>query len=303
MTRVICISGPTASGKTQWACALADRLQGAIISVDSAMIYRGMDIGTAKPSAEELLRYPHRLIDVCDPRESYSAARFCDDTHREMADVITQGKVPILVGGTMMYFHALLQGLSDIPASNEVIRKALTQRADTEGLDVLYHELQRIDPTAANQMKPQDHQRILRALEVYELSGRPLSSYWGQKKTESSASSFFHVALMPKDRACLHERIRVRFMQMMERGFLEEVQRLYARGDLHADLPSMRTVGYRQLWAYCSGENPDLNDAIEKGIAATRQLAKRQMTWVRNWPGLVQLDPDDPEIVERIKKG
>ena len=299
MDRVICIMGPTASGKTAWACDLSDKINGRIISVDSALVYKGMDIGTAKPTQQELELHPHRLINLLDPSETYSAASFCQDAKKEIQAALLEEKTPILVGGTMMYFRALLQGLSEIPESNQEVRDLILQQGDSLGWSELHQRLSQIDPLAALRIKPQDRQRIARALEVYELSGRPLSSYWEEPKKRDIRYDFQCVALMQKDRSQLHARIHKRLINMMELGFLEEVRGLFGRGDLNLDLPSMRTVGYRQLWQYLDGQYETLDQAVEKAEVATRQLAKRQMTWIRNWPGLSQVDPLEMATFEK----
>lgn len=299
LDRVICIMGPTASGKTDWACSLSDQLNGRIISVDSALIYKGMDIGTAKPTPEELKRYPHRLIDLIEPHETYSVASFCQDAKREIDAALSEGKVPILVGGTMMYFRALLLGLSEIPAANPEVRERLLQEGEQLGWKALHQRLLKVDPEVALQIKPQDRQRIIRGLEVYEISGRPLSSFWEQKQCLDLPYHFECVALMPKDRALLHMRINLRLYKMMEQGFLDEVRGLWERGTLNKEMPAIRTVGYRQLWEYLEGHYPTLEEAVEKAAVATRQLAKRQMTWIRNWPDLLKIDLLDRERFEK----
>jgi len=280
--------GPTAAGKSDLAMALCDQLPVEIISVDSAMIYRGMDIGSAKPTPEEQQKYPHRLIDIKDPAESYSVADFVHDAKREIADIQSTGKIPLLVGGTMMYFHALAHGLSDLPQASPKIRERLQQEADTQGWPALHARLQAIDPESFARIKPTDAQRIQRALEVYELTGKALTAQWAQREggLEQPIKAF---AIAPKDRVVLHERIAKRWHKMIEAGFIEEVRALYERGDLNIDMPSIRCVGYRQVWQYLSGELPR-DELDDKAIAATRQLAKRQITWLRSWENLHWLD-------------
>jgi tRNA dimethylallyltransferase len=321
--------GPTASGKTDLAMALCEHLPCEIISVDSAMIYRGMDIGTAKPSAEELARAPHRLIDICDPAETYSAADFRRDALAAMADITAAGRIPLLVGGTMMYFKALLHGMSGLPAASPELRRLLEKEAGDLGWDALHRELQARDPIAAERIHPNNRQRLLRALEVLRLTGRPISEFWRADEASSEAKpvsghgsdiedyTYFtrwqadetpslpytvvQLALMPPERRVLHERIRLRFLKMLEAGFLDEVRALMLREDLSPDLPSMRCVGYRQAWSYLSGED-DYDTFVSKGVAATRQLAKRQLTWLRKWSDVDWLDSEDKLIAEAALK-
>lgn len=276
----IFILGPTAAGKTELAIALRDHLPVELISVDSAMVYRGMDIGTAKPSREELARAPHRLIDICDPAQAYSAADFRRDALREMAQVSAAGRIPLLVGGTMLYFRALQYGLSDLPQADPGLRGRLAAELERDGLARLHARLARVDPEAARRIHPNDPQRILRALEVWEASGRTLSEL---QAIAGEAMPYRALKLVraPDDRRQLHERIDRRFVQMLEQGLIEEVERLVARGDLSPDMPSMRAVGYRQVWAWLRGESTRLQ-MVERGQAATRQLARRQMTWLRS---------------------
>ncbi len=325
----IFLMGPTASGKTDLAMSLCESLPCEIISVDSAMIYRGMDIGTAKPTADELARAPHRLIDICDPAETFSAADFRRQALTAMAEITAAGRVPLLVGGTMMYFKALLYGMSGLPSASPDMRRALEKEAADRGWEDLHRELQERDPVAAERIHPNNRQRLLRALEVLRLTGRPISEFWraetgsGDDVVGTGASSdvkdytYFtqwqadettllpytvtQLALMPPDRQVLHERIRRRFLKMLEAGFVDEVRALMLRGDLHPDLPSMRCVGYRQAWSYLSGED-DYETFVSKGVAATRQLAKRQLTWLRKWPDVVWLDSDDKLIAEAALK-
>lgn len=289
----IFVMGPTASGKTDLAIELVERLNADIISVDSAMVYKGMDIGSAKPSAEELARAPHRLIDICDPADPYSAARFRDDALREMADIVSQGKTPLLVGGTMLYYKALLEGMHNLPDSDPKVRANLQHRLETEGLSSLHQQLAKIDPESAGRIHENDPQRTLRALEVYEITGKPLSQLHAEQEQNDFPYRTLQIALAPEDRSYLHQRIEKRFHQMMEQGFLQEVESLYQRGDLHPDLPSIKSVGYRQMWQYLEGEL-SLEEAIERGIIATRQLAKRQFTWLRSWKELHWMESRQP---------
>jgi tRNA dimethylallyltransferase len=280
--------GPTASGKTALAVSLVERFPLEIISVDSALVYRGMDIGTAKPDAATLARAPHHLLDIRDPTEAYSAAAFCDDARRLMADIVARGKVPLLVGGTMLYFRALLQGLDDLPRADPVLRQELEAEAASRGWPALHAELAQVDPATAARLAPNDSQRIGRALEIFQLSGMPMSALL-DKASSTLPYRVLQLALIPSDRAVLHQRIAARFDAMLEEGLIDEVETLRRSNALKADLPSMRAVGYRQAWAYLDGDI-DMKALREQGIAATRQLAKRQLTWLRSWPDAVMLD-------------
>lgn len=292
--------GPTASGKTALALELAEHHNCEIISVDSALIYREMDIGTAKPSAEELARGPHRLIDIRDPRESYSAADFRSDCLREIEQIISMGKTPLLVGGTMLYFKALLEGLSPLPSADEGIRAQIQQEAEQQGWQMLHQELARIDPVSAARIHPNDPQRLARALEVYRISGKSLTELT-QSKSPELPYDVVQFAIAPQERKTLHGLIETRFMQMLQAGFTDEVAKLKQRGDLHLDMPSMRCVGYRQCWQYLEGEF-DHDTMVEKAVAATRQLAKRQLTWLRGWPELNWLESEaQGNIVQLIR--
>lgn len=295
----ILLMGPTASGKTDLAIALRQRLPVELISVDSAMVYRGMDIGTAKPSAEELALAPHRLIDICDPVESYSAARFCDDALAAMHEVSAHGRVPLLVGGTMLYFRALQYGLSELPQADPAIRARLEEELAAAGLAGLHARLQRVDPDAAARIHPNDPQRTLRALEVWEATGRPLSEL---QRDSGQAMPYRAIKLVrcPPHRSTLHHRIDRRFERMVEQGFISEVERLVARGDLNPDMPSMRSVGYRQVWSWLRGEC-SRDEMIARGQAATRQLAKRQMTWLRSERHAVWLDEDGDVVAQALQ--
>jgi tRNA dimethylallyltransferase len=285
---IICLMGPTASGKTDLAVRLVERLPVDIISVDSAMVYKGMDIGTAKPDAETLRCAPHRLIDFLDPSEPYSAARFCADAIREIEEITQSGKTPLLVGGTMMYFRSLLQGLAELPAADEALRAVLAAEAGVVGWQEMHRQLAAVDPEAATRIHPNDPQRISRALEVYRLTGIPMSQ-WVKQPTRNLPYQPILLGLVPSDRGVLHDRIAQRFESMLKNGLVEEVRRLYMRGDLTADKPAIRAVGYRQVWQYLNGEL-DYEGMLVKGIVATRQLAKRQLTWLRSMPGLNNID-------------
>lgn len=283
---VVALMGPTASGKTDLALALAEALNGEIISVDSALVYRGMDIGTAKPDPVERNRVPHHLIDICDPASPYTAADFVRDATGSIDAVRARGRLPILAGGTMLYFRALLEGLSPMPASDAAIRAAIEQDAADRGWPAMHHELQQVDPDTAARLHPNHSQRISRALEVYRATGVPMSTWQATAGTGLlSQYDWVQVALTPGRRETLHQRIERRFEAMLDEGLIEEVEHLYRRGDLHPGLPAMRAVGYRQVWQYLDGE---LEYAAMKaaGIAATRQLAKRQLTWLRGWKNL-----------------
>ncbi len=288
--------GPTASGKTDLAIALCEHLPVELINVDSAQVYRQLNIGSAKPSAETLAAAPHRLIDIRDPADIYSAADFLADARREMAAITAAGRIPLLVGGSMMYFKLLLDGLSDMPEANQEIRQQIEDRAAEHGWPSLYRELEQVDPLTASRLHPNHSQRIQRALEVYQLTGTPMSTLQAEAAVGGLQNEYQiqQFALMPKNRALLHQRIEQRFHSMMDQGFADEVQRLFRRGDLHVNLPAIRCVGYRQLWDYCAGEC-SLEEAVEKGIIATRQLAKRQITWLRNWPHAEVVAVDDGE--------
>jgi len=287
---VIFLMGPTASGKTALAIDMATQYNCEIISVDSALIYRDMNIGSAKPSAEELEMAPHKLIDILDPSESYSAADFRRDALLAIEDIISRGKTPLLVGGTMMYFKALLEGLSPLPSADEAIRQQILAQAQTEGWEALHQELCNIDPVAGERIHPNDPQRLSRALEVYRISGKTMTELT-QTKSAALPYDVVQFAIAPNDRKVLHELIAKRFNIMLEQGFIEEVARLKARDDLHLELPSMRCVGYRQCWQYLDNEF-DHATMVEKATAATRQLAKRQLTWLRSWPDLQWLESD-----------
>lgn len=280
MTPAVLLMGPTASGKTAVALELAARLPVEIVSVDSAQVYRGMDVGTAKPSPSEREAVPHHLIDVIDPTEAYSAARFRADALRLMGEITARGRVPLLAGGTMLYFKALREGLSDLPGSDTTIRSQIDAEAAARGWPAMHARLASVDPQTAARLKPTDAQRIQRALEVYRVSGKPMSGLIGRKRPDLLPFRIIELALVPSDRVALHQRIEERFEAMLERGLLEELRALRSAHALRPNLPSMRCVGYRQAWQYLEGEI-GANELRDRGIFATRQLAKRQLTWLR----------------------
>lgn len=296
----IFLMGPTASGKTDLAIKLRQQLPVEVISVDSALIYRGMDIGTAKPSKAELALAPHRLIDICDPAESYSAANFRTDALREMQEISAQGKIPLLVGGTMLYYKALLEGLSPLPSADEKVRSEIEEKAALIGWGELHQELSKIDPISAQRINPNDSQRINRALEVFYLTGKTLTELTAQKG-EALPYDILQFAIAPEQRKVLHLRIEQRFHKMIELGFQQEVEKLYRRPDLNENLPSIRCVGYRQMWEYLRGDY-DHDEMVFRGICATRQLAKRQITWLRGWTSPIQwLDSLQPaQALEKV---
>lgn len=333
----ICLMGPTASGKTDLAMALCKHLPVDIVSVDSALIYRDMNIGTAKPTADELLEAPHRLVDILDPTESYSVARFYSDALREMRDITAKGRIPLLVGGTMMYFRVLRDGIAAMPSADESVRKGINQLAEEKGWPHIHELLKEIDPDSAERIKPTDSQRLQRALEVYRVSGRTLTEYWRRQRSDISegAGAFnpdpqeiknnsvrtgnkgeedytisddsippvpyrlISFAISPAERKDLHDRIAIRFRTMLDGGFQTEVEGLRARGDLSMQMPSMRCVGYRQMWEYLDGKY-DYDFMVERGIIATRQLAKRQLTWLRSWNELTWLETGDQNNLSTV---
>lgn len=292
------VLGPTASGKTELAEALVEALQPQqalrLISMDSALVYRGMDIGTAKPSPEELARYPHALIDIRDPSEPYSAADFVRDADHEVQQAHAAGELPVLVGGTMLYAKAFRDGLADLPTADPAIRERLRQEAEVQGWPALHARLAAADPIAAAKIEPQNSQRLQRALEVLELTGKPMSWWWQQQSQQSAFARLGvrleQVAIVPTDRSLLHQRIEQRLDQMLAQGLLAEVALLHQRDDLSLQLPSIRAVGYRQVWEHLDGEY-DTTEMRQRLLAATRQLAKRQLTWLRGWPDLLTLEP------------
>ena len=303
--RCIALAGPTASGKTAAALAIARHWPIEIISVDSALVYRGMDIGTAKPSMDELAAVPHHLIDIRDPLHAYSAAEFVQDARRLIREISARGHLPLLVGGTMLYFKALIDGLDDMPPADAAVRAALALEAAEKGWPALHAELARVDPVTAARLAPNDSQRISRALEVFRVSGQPLSFFHQRNASKTIAdnaggiSGTALISLEPADRAWLHERIARRFDAMLASGFVDEVRALRARGDLTPDLPAMRCVGYRQAWEALDGTSP-MSELRDKGIFATRQLAKRQITWLRAMPQRRVVPCDDPTALKQV---
>ena len=295
---VICLMGPTASGKTALAMALHDALPCDIISVDSALVYRDMDIGTAKPTAEELIKYPHSLINLIDPSESYSAADFCRDALREIDKSRANNRIPLLVGGTMMYFKSLIDGISPLPTAEAKIRQEIEAEAKELGWSYLHDQLAKIDPVSAERIHKHDPQRLIRALEVYRITGKSMTELT-KVKGDRLGGDVLQFAISPKDRKDLHARIALRFEQMIEQDFELEVVKLKERTDLHVNLPSIRCVGYRQMWEYLNDE-VDHDEMVFKGICATRQLAKRQLTWLRNWPNLHWLHMEDENNLKDI---
>lgn len=299
----IFLMGPTASGKTDLAIALAQVLPCDLISVDSALIYRGMDIGTAKPEPQLLAQFPHQLVDIRDPEQSYSAAEFRQDALAAMAESTAKGRIPLLVGGTMLYFRALLDGLAEMPAADPAIRGKLEAQASEQGLVALHEQLKAIDPASAERIHPNDPQRLIRALEVYQVSGMTMTEHRLRQQSQDNGLPYqvVQLAIAPQQRQLLHERIALRFAQMLKQGFIEEVETLRQRPNLHPDMPSMRSVGYRQVWEYLDGL-ASYEEMVAKGVAATRQLAKRQFTWLRGWDEVHWLDSLDQDNLSRALK-
>lgn len=299
LPRAIFLMGPTASGKTDVAVELTKKLPCDIISVDSALVYRGMDIGSAKPDNRILMQAPHLLISFLDPSASYSAAQFRRDAVREIHDIVQAGRIPLLVGGTMLYFKVLLEGIADLPVADPALRATLTAEAAHIGWPAMHQKLSVIDPIAAAQLHPNHSQRILRALEVHALTGTPLSTLQQQQTAEPLPFHPVQLALIPNDRDTLHQRIEQRFDHMLRAGLIDEVRQLYQRGDLHPDLPAIRAVGYRQVWEHLAGKLTEA-EMRAAGIAATRQLAKRQLTWLRSWPSLQTVPVQEPFQLEKV---
>jgi tRNA dimethylallyltransferase len=299
--KAVLIMGPTASGKSRLAIELAQSLGGEVISVDSALVFRGMDIGTAKPELSEREGIPHHLIDILDPSESYSTGQFQKDAEKCILEITQRGKVPILAGGTMLYFHGLLHGISALPPADPDIRAALDSEARHHGWGFLHERLKAIDPVAADRIHPNDPQRIQRALEIHQLTGRSMTDVIAENPPPPKDFDVIPVLVAPKDRARLAERISQRFEAMLKKGLIEEVQALKDRGDLHLDLPSMRAVGYRQVWEHLEG-NASFEEMRTRGITATRQFAKRQMTWLRKESFPLELESEDPRLLEKARQ-
>lgn len=301
----ICLMGPTASGKTNLAIEIVQRLPCEIINVDSAQIYRDMNIGTGKPDAQTLLKAPHRLIDILDPAQAYSVSQFRTDALAAMEEIQANGKIPLLVGGTMMYFKALRDGLASMPAANAQTRKQILAMASDQGWEAVHQQLQAVDPESALRIHPNDPQRLQRALEIYLVSGKTMTQFHREEALRSVGIAlpfdlhFF--AIQPGLRSVLHDRIAQRFKQMLTDGLVAEVDKLYRRGDLDLSMPSMRSVGYRQVWQFIAGEL-SFDAMVERGIIATRQLAKRQVTWMRSWGELHSFDSENPETLDLILK-
>ncbi len=296
---VVLLMGPTASGKTELAVALARHFNGEIISVDSSLVYRGMDIGTAKPSLEIRAQIPHHLIDILDPVQSFSAGQFRRQAIKLIEAIRQSGKLPILAGGTMLYFHGLLGGLAQLPVADVQVRAEIDLEARRLGWRVMHQQLAEIDPQSAARIHPNDTQRIQRALEVYRVSGKPLTEWIEGNRKTTFPYPKIPLVVAPKDRAVLHRRIERRFYKMLEQGFVEEVRELYRRKDMHQNLPAMRSVGYRQIWSYLAGDM-DRETMIDKAIIATRQLAKRQFTWLRRYREAQWFDSEDNQIINAV---
>lgn len=295
----IFLMGPTASGKTALAVELAEKLETEIISVDSALVYRGMDIGTAKPTIEERRGVPHHLIDILDPSEAYSTGRFRKAALKIMGEIAESGRIPILTGGTMLYFHSLFNGLAELPEANADIRKALDEELALHGKEAIHLRLKQVDPDAAARIHQNDPQRVQRALEVYEISGKPITQFFKEAQDKQIPFKKIKLIVAPEDRKLLHEKIAKRFKLMINLGLIEEVRVLYERGDLTEDLPAIRAVGYRQGWSYLKGEY-DLDTMVEKGIIATRQLAKRQFTWLRREQDAFTFVSSEQSLSDRV---
>ena len=297
----VCLMGPTAAGKTDVAISLAKRFPFDIVSVDSALVYRGMDIGTAKPDAETLARTPHRLVDIRDPEEGYSAGEFVVDAVNAIDEITSAGRIPLLAGGTMMYFKALTEGIADLPPASPEVRQAIDEEAERDGWPALHARLAEIDPEAASRIEPADRQRIQRALEVYRLSGETLSTLTALGSGPNHDIRFLRIALSPVDRGLLHQRIERRLEAMIAEGFVDEVRGLMARTGLDRDSPAMRAVGYRQYWSHLAGDY-DADEAFRRALYATRQLAKRQITWLRKTPEVFAVDPLEPGTMDAISE-
>tara|TARA_R110001592_G_C13183357_1_gene751214 strand:+ start:2072 stop:3172 length:1101 start_codon:yes stop_codon:yes gene_type:complete len=329
----ICLMGPTAAGKTDLALALTENLPCDIISVDSALIYKGMDIGTAKPDQAFLKKAPHRLIDIIEPFESYSVAQFYADAYREMLAITAKGRIPLLVGGTMMYYRIIQQGIANLPSADEHVRKDIARDAEQYGWAYIHAQLEKIDPDSASRIKPTDPQRLQRALEVYRVSGKTMTQLWQEQQSVAGKTtdnvyteyqalnqntqvdgikeiagglphlpySFVNFSIAPPDRKDLHQRIEKRFDIMLNNGFIDEVRKFYLQENIRPDMTAMRCVGYRQAWEFLDGKL-SYEEMRERGIIATRQLAKRQLTWLRSWPNLYQLETNDTKVLAKALK-
>lgn len=297
--QIFCLMGPTAAGKTALAIELTKAFPFEIISVDSAMVYCGMDIGTAKPTVIELKNVPHRLINICDPKESYSAGRFYHDSLIAIKDIFAQGKIPLLVGGTMLYFHVLQRGISSLPEANKEIRADIVAQEAEFGLEELYQQLQKIDPQTAGNISRTDRQRIQRALEVFKLTNKTLSELKNTFPPQILPYKVINMVVASLERSCHKDKINQRLKKMLRLGLIEEVEQLYKRGDLHLNLPAMRTVGYRQIWQYFAGLIT-YDQALEQIPMATYKLAKRQLTWLRNWPEVVRFDSENKLLLADV---
>ena len=296
---VICLMGPTASGKTDFAIQLVNHYPLDIISVDSTYVYKGLEIGSAKPTAKEREKAPHRLIDICEPNENYSVGRFLEDVNREIADIYAKQKIPLLVGGTLLYFYILQNGMADLPSSHPELREKIEEEAEKKGWKALHQQLMSIDPSLQQHIHANDKQRIQRALELYYLTDQKPSELQAQIRMNPHYS-FHNIIIAPDDRKLLHERIAVRFNLMLENGLIDEVKNLRARGDLNLTMPSMRAVGYRQVWQYLDGDF-DYDTMRNKSLAATRQLAKRQFTWLRRWPNALRLITGNSDLLDQFE--
>jgi len=298
----IFLMGPTASGKTALSVQLAQQLNAEIISVDSALVYRGMDIGTAKPTLQERQGIPHHLIDILDPSKAYSTGHFRKAALQLMTDITQRGKIPILTGGTMLYFNSLFNGLAELPEANQEVRMMLAEELLTKGKEAMHERLKRIDPASAARIHPNDPQRVQRALEVYQISGKPITQFYHEAQESGIPFNKIKLIIAPEERKRLHEIIALRFKLMVEQGLVDEVSVLYHRGDLTENLPAIRAVGYRQAWSYLEGEY-DLDMMVEKGIIATRQLAKRQFTWLRREVDALRFVSEETNLVEKVLVG
>ncbi len=301
LPRAIFLMGPTAAGKTDAAIMLHEQYHGDIISVDSALVYKGMDIGTAKPDAQTLQQAPHALVDICETWEPYSASNFCQDAKPLMQQSIDNGRIPLLAGGTMLYYNALQHGLSQLPEADPTVRAEIQAIADELGWEHVHELLNEVDPVSAARIHPNDPQRINRAYEVYLLTGQTMTTWYAMDQGQKLNYNTLKIIISPADRSVLHDRIAQRFRLMLKQGFLDEMRHLMAQARNHKDLPSMRSVGYRQAWEHLEGQS-DLDDFIFKGVAATRQLAKRQLTWLRKEPDAIWLDPMQPEYLAQLKQ-